>query len=222
MAAIREAIIDAAVELAEEQGWEAVRLYEVAQRLGVSLLTLSRYFREKDEIIDAWFDRADEAMLAVADRPGFTELTPRQRVHRLIMAYLERLGPHRRVTREMVGHKLEFGHLHVQIPAVLRISRTVQWLREAAHRDAAGAMRGLEETVLTSIFVTTFVSWLNEDTHDFRRTRARLSRLLHGAAWMAQWVPGYHSPRPRGALPAPPQGALRPENVADESTDARA
>ncbi len=178
MAAIREAIIDAAVELAEEQGWEAVRLYEVAQRLGVSLLTLSRYFREKDEIIDAWFDRADEAMLAVADRPGFTELTPRQRVHRLIMAYLERLGPHRRVTREMVGHKLEFGHLHVQIPAVLRISRTVQWIREAARRDDTFFLRGLAETVLTSVFVATFLGCLNDDSRGFEGTRRRLDGML--------------------------------------------
>ena len=222
MSTTRNAIVDAAVELAKEASWEEVRLYDIAERLDVPLTAVQAHFREKEEIAEAWFDRPDHALVAAASDPAVQALPATEKLHCLIMTWLDAQADHQRVVREMIKGKLEAGHVHVQIPAVLRISRTVQWLREAAHRDAAGAMRGLEETVLTSIFVTTFVSWLNEDTHDFRRTRARLSRLLHGAAWMAQWVPGYHSPRPRGALPAPPQGALRPENVADGSTDARA
>lgn len=178
MTAVREAIVDTALNLAEDQGWEAVRLHDVARRLGISLSTLSRYFREKDEIIDAWLDRADEAMLAEADRPGFGELPTRDRIHRLVMAYVERLGGHRRVTREMIAHKLEFGHFHVQLPAILRISRTVQWIREATRRDDTFFLRGLEETALTSVFVTAFLGWLKDDSHGFEQTRRRLDRML--------------------------------------------
>ncbi len=222
MTTTRDAIVDAAVQLAEASSWEQVRLFDVAERLDVPLAVVQEHFREKEEIADAWFDRPDRALVEAASDPTVQALPATEKLHCLIMTWLDAQADHQRVVREMIKGKLEAGHLHVQIPAVLRISRTVQWLREAAHRDAAGAMRGLEETVLTSIFVTTFVSWMNEDTHDFRRTRARLSRLLHGAAWMSRWVPGYHSPRPRGALPAPPNSSLAREGATDDSAGARA
>lgn len=209
----REAIVDAALAVAEQSSWEAVRLYDVADHLGADLAAIQTHFREKEEVADAWFDRADEAMVAVAAEPRVQALPSSERLHYLIMVWLDALSAHRRVTREMIKGKLEPGHLHVQIPAVLRISRTVQWLREAARRDAAGLHRGLEETVLTSIFVTTFTGWLNDDSDASSVTRARLSRLLHGAAWMARWVPGYHHAPHVPALP----GARVAE---DERTDA--
>lgn len=178
MTAIREAIVDRTLALAHEQGWEAVRLADVADELGIGMLTFSRYFAEKDDIIDAWLDRADEAMLSEADRPGFRELGPREGIRRMMLAYLEALAPYHRVTREMIGHKLEFGHVHVQFPALLRISRTVQWIRESNRRPDTFFVRGLEESVLTSIFVTTFVTWLRDDTPDHRITHERLDWML--------------------------------------------
>jgi AcrR family transcriptional regulator len=103
----------------------------VAARVGVSLDDIRRVFREKEDIAEAFFDRADEAMLHAAEAPGFLDLPTPVRLHRVIMAWLEALPTHRRVTRQMIGGKLEPGHLHIQIPGLLRISRTVQWTREA-------------------------------------------------------------------------------------------
>lgn len=214
----REAIVDAALVLAEQSSWEAVRLYEVADHLGAELAAIQTHFREKEEVADAWFDRADAAMVAAAAQPRVQALPSSERLHYLIMVWLEALSSHRRVTREMIKGKLEPGHLHVQIPAVLRISRTVQWLREAARRDGAGLHRGLEETVLTSIFVTTFTGWLSDDSEGAKATRDRLSRLLHGAAWMARWVPGYHHAPHVPALP----GAQVAEEERADAVETRA
>ncbi len=44
-------IMDAAIALAEEGGYEAVRLREVADRAEVAMATLYRYFRSKEEIL---------------------------------------------------------------------------------------------------------------------------------------------------------------------------
>jgi len=44
-------IVDAAVELAEQGGLEAVRLRDVAERSGVALGTLYKYFRGKEDIL---------------------------------------------------------------------------------------------------------------------------------------------------------------------------
>lgn len=174
-------ILDSALALAEARSWEAVRLYDVAEATGMTLDDIRVHFREKEELVEAWFDRADGAMLRDAASPDFLELPPRERLHRSIMIWLDALAPHRRVTRQMILGKCEPGHLHVQIPAILRISRTVQWLREAAQREATYVHRALEETVLTSLYVTTFIHWLNDNSLNASRTRELLAFLLKTA-----------------------------------------
>lgn len=171
-------IINAALHLGEQKSWEAVRLYDVAAALGITLDEVRRYFREKEDLVDAWFDRADSAMLREAEAPGFSELAPRQRLHRLIMTWLDALASHRKVTRQMIYGKLEPGHIHIQIPGLMRISRTVQWIREAAGRDATYARRALEETGLTSIYLTTFFYWMNDDSPGSAHTSRFLDRCL--------------------------------------------
>lgn len=173
-----DSIINAALHLGEQKSWEAVRLHDVAAALGITLDEVRRYFREKEELVDAWFDRADSAMLREAEAPGFSELLPRQRLHRLIMTWLGTLAAHRKVTRQMIYGKLEPGHIHIQIPGLMRISRTVQWIREAAGRDATYARRALEETGLTSIYLATFFYWMNDDSSGSVHTSRLLDRCL--------------------------------------------
>ncbi len=175
-------IVDAAIELGEQRSWEAVRLHDVAAALGITLDEVRRYFREKEDVVDAWFDRADSAMLKEAEAPDFLDLTPRQRLHRLIMTWLGALAPHRKVTRQIIYGKLEPGHIHIQIPGLMRISRTVQWMREAARRDATYVRRALEETGLTTIYLMTFFYWMNDDSSGSAST----SRFLDGCLSMAE------------------------------------
>jgi ubiquinone biosynthesis protein COQ9 len=197
---LSQRIIEAAIDLAEQGSWETVRLHAVAARLGVSLDDIRRLFREKEDIVEGYFDRADGAMLHAAEAPGFLDLPTRVRLHRVIMAWLEALAPHRRVTRQMITGKLEPGHLHIQIPGLLRISRTVQWMREAAYRDASYLRRALEEMATTSIYLATFCYWMGDGSRDSVDTRRFLDRLLGIAegASHAVFGPGSHSHLPAG------------------------
>lgn len=173
---LRDRIVDTALSLAEQRSWEAVRLFDVAAALEISLDDVRQHFREKEEVAEAWFDRADAAMLQAA--PQLIPLAARERLTRLIMTWLDALASHRRVTRQMIDGKLEPGHLHIQIPALMRVSRTVQWIREAARRDAAYASRALEETVLTGIYLMTFFYWMRDDSVGFSATCRFLERCL--------------------------------------------
>ena len=194
---LRNRIIDTALALAEQRSWEAVRLHDVAATLGISLNDIRRQFREKEDLVDAWFDRADSAMLSAAAAPDFLALTTRQRLHRVIMHWLTALSSHRRVTRQMILGKLEPGHLHIQIPGLLRISRTVQWMREAAQRDTSSMMqRALEETATTTIYLMTFVHWLTDDTPQSTRTAAFLDQRLKEAEALAHLISSPQTARP--------------------------
>lgn len=175
---IRDTIVDTAIVLGERTSWEAVRLFDIAAELNISLEEIRLYFREKEELVDAWFDRADSHMLKESQAAGFQDLSSHQRIHHLIMAWLDALAVHRQVTRQMIDAKLEFGHIHIQIPGLMRISRTVQWVREAAQRDATFARRALEETALTTIYLVTFIFWMRDGSENSRRTRQFLEHKL--------------------------------------------
>lgn len=178
---VRDRIVDTAIELAERNSWEAVRLYDVAAQLEITLDEVHHHFREKEDVVDAWFDRADNAMLKEAETAGFLDLTPRHRLHRVIMAWLGALAPHRKTTRQMIYGKLEPGHIHIQIPGLMRVSRTVQWMREAARHDATYLRRALEETGLTTIYLTTFFYWMRDDSPESARTSRFLDNCLAAA-----------------------------------------
>ncbi len=178
----RERIVDAAIAIAESGSWESTRLHEVALALDTDLEQIQRFFREKDEIVDAFFDRADRAAVRVSAEQSFQELSQEQRMQRTIMAWLNALALHRRVVREMIGAKLEFGHVHIQIPAIMRISRTVQWFRESAgYRDTL-PRRAVIEAVHTGIYLAVFTYWMRDDSNNSEKTQALLERMLKGAA----------------------------------------
>ena len=182
---LRRIIVDTAVSLARQRSWEAVRLHEVANAAGISLDDIRRHFPEKNALIDAWFDRADAATLELASSGELITLSVRERLLRLIMAWLQALQSDRRVTRQMVLSRCEPGHLHIQIPALMRISRTVQWIREAALLQDTGLGRAGAETVLTAIYLAAFVCRLGETAETSPRTRGLLNRLLAGAERLA-------------------------------------
>ena len=208
-------IVDAAIGLGEQKSWEAVRLHDVAAALGITLDDVRRYFREKEDVVDAWFDRADSLMLKEAEAPDFLALTPRQRLHRLMMTWLGALAPRRRVTTQMICGKLEPGHLHIQIPGLLRISRTVQWMREAARRDATGIRRALEETGLTTIYLMTFVCWMNDDSSGSASTRRFLDRCLATTESLDRAIyAGPCSVAKKAGVASMPQGAPSQDNPA--------
>jgi ubiquinone biosynthesis protein COQ9 len=178
---LREKIVNTALTLAERRSWEALRLHDVALELGITLPDIHRYFREKEELVDAWFDRADQAMLTDATDPALLIVSSRERIKRLMLTWLGTLAAHRRVTRQMILNKLEPGHLHYQVGGLFRVSRTVQWLREAARRDAVLPRRAFEETALTGIYLATFTYWMWDDSSDSSATSAFLDKMLAGA-----------------------------------------
>lgn len=199
----RDKILNAALDLAMRKSWEGLRLHDVAAELKLELNDVRACFREKEDITDAWFDRADAAMLQAGHQPGFAGLSSRQRLHRLIMTWLAALSSHRRVTRQMIYGKFEPGHLHYQFAGLMRVSRTVQWLREAAHRDALLPWRAVEETGLTTIYLATFFYWMRDESENSTRTSVFLDRMLARAERLSRCCPGFSGPQAKDAATAP-------------------
>ncbi|MFQ6016865.1 MAG: hypothetical protein ACE5KF_01605 [Kiloniellaceae bacterium] len=190
-------IVDAAIALAEEVGWDAVRLRQVAKRLKMPLAEVLAHYRDLDAVADAWFGRAWAAMLAPPPR-GFAALPARERIHLVMTRWFDALAAHRRVTGQMLSAKLYPSHPHHWVPLVFNLSRTILWLREAALLDATGRRRQIEEVGLTVLFLATLTDWLGDGSEGQERTRDMLRRRLAAAdrlmvrVWGARAPPGAH------------------------------
>lgn len=171
-------ILDTALGMAESESWEDLHLYAIARRLDISLAQIRQHYPQKDDIVEAWFDRADRAVLSFKPTPEFLNLSARERLQQVIITWLETLAPHRRITREMLRYKFEFGHIHLQALGIMRISRTVQWFREAARVDTSRFRRIVEETGTTAVYLMTFAKWLHDDSADSIKTRQFLECAL--------------------------------------------
>lgn len=174
-------IVDMALQLGEQQGWRRLHLHEIAAALPLPLATLLRLFPDQDAIAEAWFDRADAALLACAERPDWPSRRPRERLEVALLAWWASLAPHRQLSAQMLGYKLQPEHLHLQGRGLLRISRTVQAWREVAWLRSHGWRREAEEALLSAIFVSSFLRWLQSPAHGQAWLAAQL-RLAHGLA----------------------------------------
>jgi ubiquinone biosynthesis protein COQ9 len=74
------------------------------------------------------------------------------------------------------------------VRGIMRISSTVQCMREVALLPSTGWRRELEEAGLTSMYLLTFSCWLTDGTPNAQRTRRLLERLLDAADRPALWL----------------------------------
>jgi ubiquinone biosynthesis protein COQ9 len=169
---LKQQVLDTALQLANLHGWEQLSLHQIAQQLNISLADIQLHYSQKDALTDAWFDRADTAMLQL---PLAADTSAADRLQLAITTWLQSLAPERKLTKQMLCYKLEPGHIHLQAAAILRISRTVQWLRELAMLNASGVARIGQELALSALFVSVFIYWLNDNS----ATQQRSLQMLH-------------------------------------------
>ena len=172
-----EKILAAALNRAEVEGWQNIRLHDIADDLGTSFPFVREYFRDQDAIANAWFRKSLDAMLAPSEK-AFRDLPPKERLFLVIMRWLDAMAAHRRVTVEMIRVKLYLGHPHHWVPLVFNLSRLVHWIREAAFLDAQGRQRQFEEIGLTTLVVTTLGVWGTDQSEDQDRTRQFIRKRL--------------------------------------------
>lgn len=187
-------VVETVIAMAEEAGWENVRLRVVAERLDIPLAEIASHFRDLDAVANAWFQRARERMLDPVP-PEFRALPARQRLETLLLRCFDAISKHRRVSVQMLTGKLWPFHPHHWVPLIFDLSRTILWLRDAAALDAGSPRRELEEVGLTWLFLLTLLVWANDESDGQARTRRFLQRRLADADALMTLLFGPQPPR---------------------------
>ncbi len=178
----RDLILNSAVELARQSSWEAFSLHQLAVAADCPLTEIKARFRSKDDLAEALFDRADEAMLKVTEAADYQALDADERLIRCIMAWFEQLAPVKPLVKEILAYKLEPGHFHLQAHGITRISRTVQWFLVVAQRDYTGLQRITDEMAVSGSYLLCFSRFLVDDSEQHRKTRELLEMLIKRVA----------------------------------------
>lgn len=170
-------VVTAALDIAEAEGWPAVRLHRIADRTGLPLERIGARFRDVDAIADRWFDRARAALLATPE----ADLAGRTGPERLAVAierWLDALEPHRRATLQMLKGKLYPSHPQHWVPLVFSLSRLVHDILDVARLAGDGRRRQAQEVTLTLVMLATLAQWARDRSEGQARSRAGLRRRL--------------------------------------------
>jgi AcrR family transcriptional regulator len=186
-AASEDAVIDAALKLAETRGWRRTSLADIADEAGLGIAELYKRFRSKGAILDAFVRRIDLATLDGADT-GKDESSPRDRLFDLFMRRFDALQPHKgavaALVRELPLHPL------AALCSGARLLRSMAWMASVAGLTGGGPLGLLRAKALAAIYLYTMRVWLRDESADHAKTMAALDQALSRAEMFANSIPG--------------------------------
>jgi TetR/AcrR family fatty acid metabolism transcriptional regulator len=91
----REAILRAATSVFAHNGYFNSKVADIAREAGVADGTVYLYFKSKEDILHSIFDRGVEEALGAARKQIATMADPKEKLRRIALLHLERLGADR-------------------------------------------------------------------------------------------------------------------------------
>jgi AcrR family transcriptional regulator len=92
----RTLILETAVQLFLERGYEETTMRAIAERAGMALGSAYYYFRSKEQLIQGFYSRTHQEHLALAEAVLRTETTLRERLLGVMRAKLQTVEPYHR------------------------------------------------------------------------------------------------------------------------------
>ncbi len=174
-----DTILDQAISLAQKSSWQSFSQRELAAQVDCPLSVIKGFYRSKDDMAEALFNRADDAMLSLSSDPDYLAQPSKIKLVQCIMTWFQFLAPYRPIVREILAYKLEPGHFHLQAHGITRISRTVQWFLEVSGRQYSGLKRVADEAATTSVYLASFSFFLFDKSEGSANTQSMLERLIN-------------------------------------------
>jgi ubiquinone biosynthesis protein COQ9 len=129
------------------------------------------------DLVEAFIDRADRDMAAIAEAEGFADLRVTRRVRALVLGRLTAMAPHREAVRRALGVLAQPRHARM---AACSLARTVDEIWVLAGDEATDFSRYTKRATLAGVYSATLLFWLRDDSEDGAATAAFLDRRLAG------------------------------------------
>ncbi len=178
----REKIITAFLSLLAETSFEKIGLAAVADKAGVLLAEMRKYFGSTFDMVAGFVRTTDEKVLAGGDVED-AQATMRDRLFDVLMRRFEVLTPNRAAVRSLActarrNPRFALGMNKLAV-------RSQQWMMSAAGLDSSGLAGGMRAQALAVLFARVMRVWLDDEDPGLARTMAELDRELAAGARLA-------------------------------------
>ena len=175
-------------------GWTAKAVDSAATDLGINPAQARLAFpKQPAEMVEAWIDGIDAAMEAHFTPDRVAAMKVRDRIRALIWFRLECAGK----AREAVRSALAILAMPQNLPLALRTGwRSADHMWRLAGDTATDYNHYSKRLILSGVYGSTLVAWLDDQTEGWTDTAAFLDRRLAGVMrfeqWKAQWRGSEH------------------------------
>jgi len=166
-------VVEAALDLADSQGWRQTTLADIARAAGLSLADLHGQLRARGTILAACVRHFDRIALAGPALDKDDKL--KDRLFDLLMRRFEALKPHRKAVRSMAWDSLGDP---AALLALKQLLASMGWMLEAAGVPTAGVAGLAKRRILLLAYASVLVVFLRDDSPDLGKTMAALDRRL--------------------------------------------
>jgi AcrR family transcriptional regulator len=192
---LADRLVDAALALAAQEGWDAVDLPALARRSGVALGLVYGFYDDPLDILAVWMRRVDRRVKEAVGEPD-PDTSARERLFDVLMERFEVLNADR------AGALAIYSSLRAdprRVAAGLAcLARSMVRMLDAAGVDSRGWRGALAVAGLVALWVRVSSVWVEDESPDLGRTMAVLDRALEqaqGAVDFAQRLTPSDRPR---------------------------
>ena len=173
----RQRIVDAALALFEQRGYEQATMREIAARAGVSLGSTYYYFRAKEDLIQAFYYQMQAAHVQACDPVLSEEKRFRQRLVGVMQAKLAVLSPYKpfavMLFRTAANPQSPLNPFNASCKTVReREIETFRQVVEGSRDRIPKDLRPILPRLLWLYSMGIVLFWIHEPTPDARRTDA--------------------------------------------------
>lgn len=179
---IREKVVKAALILAARDGWGNIGLKDIARNAKINLATLHEHFEDRTDILVAYGRMIDRKVLENIGEVSETS-SHRDRLFDILMERFDVLNENRAALLSILdSFKCDPKQAVIGLP---HLSRSMSWMLEAAGIDTNGLRGATHILALTTVYVATAKTWMDDDSADMSKTMAALDRNLGRAEQLA-------------------------------------
>jgi len=182
--AVRKRIVNAALSLFQEKGFDATTTMAIARRARIAEGTVFNYFETKEDIALYFFElEVDHAIAMLRKNAKLRRAPLEEKLFALIQSQLEFLEPHQRFIGAAFIHALRpASKLGLSSQALALRNRYVTFvaelIQESMPRSSGGLFTWLGPPVFWIYYLGILLYWLNDNSEGKQNTLALLDRSL--------------------------------------------
>lgn len=174
-AELKDRIVDAALDCANDQDWRFVSLFDIAQKADISVAELFDVVEDKSDILAAYGRRVDRRVLEAMGQPD-ADLNMRERLFDILMERFDILNEDRLALQSILNSfRLDPKQAVISLP---HLCKSMAWMGEAAGIRTDRLTGAVKLAALTGLYLKTLKVWMHDESEDMAEVMAALDKDL--------------------------------------------